>query len=82
LHIIKFTYERKKDSNKFKTPGLRNVSLTKPYFHDGSRQTLYDAVGSMAKYQSGTKLNDVDIKAIVLFLNTLASPQPPPKEGE
>jgi cytochrome c peroxidase len=61
-----------KDKAKFKTPGLRNVALTKPYFHDGSRQTLHDAVKSMGKYQSGTKLSDKDTKAIILFLNTLS----------
>jgi cytochrome c peroxidase len=62
----------KKDKAGFKTPGLRNVARTKPYFHDGSRQTLYDAVKSMGKYQTGTKLSDRDTKAIVLFLNTLS----------
>jgi cytochrome c peroxidase len=59
------------DKYKFKVPGLRNVAQTKPYFHDGSQQTLYDAVKSMAKYQSGAKLTDGETKAIVLFLNTL-----------
>jgi cytochrome c peroxidase len=62
----------KKDKAGFKTPGLRNVARTKPYFHDGSRQTLHDAVKSMGKYQAGTKLSDRDTKAIVLFLNTLS----------
>ena len=28
----------------FKTPGLRNVALTGPYFHDGSRATLEEVV--------------------------------------
>ncbi|MDR2148149.1 MAG: c-type cytochrome [Tannerella sp.] len=59
------------DKYKFKVPGLRNVTQTKPYFHDGSQRTLYDAVQNMAKYQSGAKLSDEETKAILLFLNTL-----------
>jgi cytochrome c peroxidase len=36
------------DSGKFKTPGLRSVALTAPYFHDGSAATLEDAIEKMA----------------------------------
>ena len=32
------------DRGKFKTPSLRNVALTWPYFHDGSAATLGDVV--------------------------------------
>jgi cytochrome c peroxidase len=32
------------DRGAFKTPGLRNVMLTAPYFHDGSAATLDDVV--------------------------------------
>jgi cytochrome c peroxidase len=28
----------------FKTPGLRNVLITEPYFHDGSQATLWDVL--------------------------------------
>ncbi len=31
---------RPEDDGKFRTPGLRNVALTGPYFHDGSAATL------------------------------------------
>jgi cytochrome c peroxidase len=36
----------KKDSDiaSFKTPDLRNLLVTAPYFHDGSQETLWDAV--------------------------------------
>ncbi len=37
------------DTGKFKTPGLRNVALSSPYFHDGSVATLEDAIAVMAK---------------------------------
>ena len=36
-----------KDNGKFKTPGLRSVSKTGPYFHDGSEATLDGAVRRM-----------------------------------
>ena len=34
------------DMGKFKTPTLRNVELTAPYFHDGSAQSLSDVIQS------------------------------------
>lgn len=37
------------DTGRFKVPGLRNVALTAPYFHDGSAQTLEEAVDLMVK---------------------------------
>lgn len=33
-----------KDVGAFKTPGLRNLLVTQPYFHDGSQATLWDIV--------------------------------------
>jgi len=32
------------DRGAFRTPSLRNIALTAPYFHDGSRKTLKDAI--------------------------------------
>ncbi len=34
----------KKDLGSFKTPGLRNISQTAPYMHDGSFKTLSDVI--------------------------------------
>jgi cytochrome c peroxidase len=59
------------DRHAFKTPTLRNVELTAPYFHDGSRTSLHDAVRDMAKYQVGKPLSEPAIDAIVAFLKTL-----------
>ncbi|HEY1608924.1 MAG TPA: cytochrome c peroxidase [Paraburkholderia sp.] len=59
------------DRHAFKTPTLRNIELTAPYFHDGSRTTLRDAVRDMARYQVGKSLPDADVDAIVSFLKTL-----------
>ena len=35
---------RDSDRGAFKTPSLRNIALTAPYFHDGSRKTLKDTI--------------------------------------
>ncbi|WP_042292533.1 cytochrome c peroxidase [Paraburkholderia mimosarum] len=65
------------DRHAFKTPTLRNVELTAPYFHDGSRADLHEAVRDMAKYQVGKQLSDSDVNAIVAFLRTLTGTRQP-----
>ena len=47
----------KKDGDiaRFKTPGLRNVLVTAPYFHDGSHETLWDVLDH---YNKGGGLRD------------------------
>lgn len=59
------------DKQVFKVPGLRNVALTAPYFHDGSIETLDEAVAIMGRYQLGRTLDTEDRCLIVAFLNTL-----------
>ncbi|MGC3971198.1 MAG: hypothetical protein QM775_28825 [Pirellulales bacterium] len=70
----------------FKTPDLRNVLVTGPYFHDGSQKTLWDVIDH---YNHGDGLNDPwldediqplaltkqDIDDLVAFLASLTSPQ-------
>ena len=60
----------------FKVPSLRNVAMTPPYFHDGSVDSLADAVHVMGKVQLGKDLPKEDIDAIVTFLDTLTGPLP------
>ncbi|MBR2501373.1 MAG: heme-binding domain-containing protein [Rikenellaceae bacterium] len=60
-----------RDRHRFKVPGLRNVELTWPYYHDGTRATLSEAVADMAIYQSGVELTEDENAAIVAFLRTL-----------
>jgi cytochrome c peroxidase len=78
----------KKDSDiaSFKTPGLRNVMVTGPYFHDGSQETLWDV---MDHYNKGAGLHnpyldediqplaltEKDIDDVVAFMASLTSPQ-------
>jgi len=60
-----------RDRHRFKVPGLRNVALTWPYYHDGTRTSLKEAVCAMGTYQSGVELTDEEEDLIVAFLNTL-----------
>ena len=62
--------------HRFKTPGLRNVALTAPYFHDATQATLLDAVNAMAEYQTDNHLTDEEAQAIVEYLNTLTGEIP------
>lgn len=39
---------RAQDDGRFRTPSLRNVALTAPYFHDGSAATLDDVIDHYA----------------------------------
>ena len=63
----------KDDMYFFKVPSLRNVALTGPYFHDGSVETLNDAVKKMGFHQLGKNLSDDEINKIVTFLKTLSA---------
>ena len=63
--------KKDKDKHVFRVPSLRNVALTAPYFHDGSGETLSDAVDVMAHYQLGRPLTTEEVSKIVAFLKTL-----------
>ena len=57
------------DRGAFKTPGLRNVALTGPYFHTGSKATLADVVafyargGDFANPEKSRRLQPLSLKA-------------------
>ena len=71
----------------FKTPGLRNVSLTAPYMHNGVFETLEEVVqnynqGSQDPESYGISLDikrlgltDQDVTDLVGFLEALSSPR-------
>lgn len=74
------------DRGKFKTPSLRNVTLTAPYMHDGRFKTLEEVVEhynsgvqrsanldpNLAKHPAaGLNLSAADKRALVAFLKTL-----------
>ncbi|WP_111708425.1 cytochrome-c peroxidase [Lutibacter citreus] len=68
----------KKESDKyvFKSPSLRNIEKTYPYFHDGSVTDLKEAVTIMAKVQLNKDLAEKDLNALVAFLNSLTGELP------
>lgn len=81
----RFLVTRKEaDIAAFKTPTLRNVLVTAPYFHDGSQQTLWD---TMDHYNKGDgiknpwldediqplALSEQEIDDVVAFLASLTS---------
>lgn len=71
------------DRGAFKTPSLRSVALSAPYFHDGSAGTLREAVAYMASggkpdpnkspLMIDRKLSDLEIVQIIAFLQSLTS---------
>ncbi len=65
-----FTHKAE-DLHKFKTPNLRNITLTAPYLHDGTVTNLEDVVRIMGTYLAGIEVSSADRKSIVAFLETL-----------
>lgn len=75
-----------KDQGAFKTPGLRNITKSAPYFHDGSVATLEEAVRFMAAggrknpnldpKLKPVKLTPEEVAQILAFLKSLESSEP------
>ena len=63
--------KQERDRHRFKVPGLRNVEHTWPYYHDGTRETLEEAVRDMGIYQSGVELTEDETAKITAFLKSL-----------
>lgn len=61
------------DKHRFKTPTLRNIEYTHPYFHDGMVATLDEAVEKMLIYQSNKKATPEERAKIVDFLHSLSA---------
>ena len=64
--------KKEKDIASFKTPDIRNVLVTGPYFHDGSQETLWDVIDH---YNKGDGLQnpylDEDIQPLALTENEI-----------
>ncbi|MBI5719422.1 MAG: c-type cytochrome [Burkholderiales bacterium] len=63
--------KKEEDKYVYRVPMLRNVARTGPYFHDGSVDTLEQAVRVMAEVQLGRTLAPQDVSDIVAFLESL-----------
>lgn len=59
-----------------KTPTLRNIEETAPYFHNGNVWTLKQAVELMGDIQLNKKISKNDTKKIVTFLKSLTGTKP------
>ncbi len=59
------------DRKVFKVPSLRNVTATGPWFHDGSIQSLDEAVRLMAWHQLGLETTAEDRAQLIVFLEAL-----------
>ena len=74
-----------KDTRKFKTPTLREIANTAPYFHTGQFETLeqviafYNAGGGLDDYKDPLKkpltLNQQEQKDLIVFLKSLSGRQ-------
>ncbi|MDD2898218.1 MAG: cytochrome-c peroxidase [Desulfuromonadaceae bacterium] len=64
------------DKYVFKSPSLRNIELTPPYFHSGKVWKLSDAVKIMGTAQIGISINEDETDKLVAFLLTLNGKQP------
>ncbi|EGJ49065.1 cytochrome-c peroxidase [Desulfocurvibacter africanus] len=64
------------DKYVFKSPILRNVAITQPYFHSGKVWRLRDAVQIMGSSQLGFELEGKDADIITEFLKALTGKQP------
>ena len=59
------------DRGLFRTPGLRNVAITAPYWHDGSAPTLGQAIGKHGPATGVPALDDAGLATLAAFLATL-----------
>jgi len=59
-----------------KTPTLRNIEETAPYFHNGNVWGLQTAIKEMASIQLGIKVSNKDASSIETFLKSLTGTKP------
>jgi cytochrome c peroxidase len=59
-----------------KTPTLRNIEETAPYFHNGQIWTLQSAIKEMGSVQLGLTISDKEAASIETFLKSLTGQKP------
>lgn len=64
------------DKDMFKVPGLRNITKTAPYFHDGRVAELDKAIRIMGTVQLGKELSDQQVSDLIAFLEVLTGVPP------
>ncbi|MDD2463885.1 MAG: cytochrome-c peroxidase [Desulfobulbus sp.] len=68
--------QAKNDEFSFKSPSLRNIELTPPYFHSGVVWELQEAAAVMNDAQLGSDMTQGDLAKIVTFLKSTTGKQP------
>lgn len=66
------TTRSERDRYVFKVPSLRNVTLTGPFLHDGSIETLPEAIDLMAWHQLDKMLSSDSIEGMLRFFTATA----------
>lgn len=64
------------DKNVFKVPTLRNIEKTSPYFHDGSKTTLHEALTVMSIHSLGLDLTYGEKERLEAFMRSLTGQIP------
>jgi cytochrome c peroxidase len=64
------------DRYQWRVPSLRNLVYTAPYLHNGSVETLEDAVRVMGNTELNLVLTDAQVADLVAFLKALSGPLP------
>lgn len=77
------------DEHHFKTPTLRNITLTAPYLHNGRVGSLANACRLMASTQLDLELTDAEVADLTAFMSALEGefpnlsfPRLPSRSGE
>jgi cytochrome c peroxidase len=65
------------DKRMWRVSTLRNIAVTAPYFHNGSVNSLEEAVRIMASVQLKVQLTERQVADMVTFLNSLTGEFPP-----
>ena len=74
---------RTQDKWRYRTPTLRNITLTAPYMHDGSMASLKDVISHYMRAESDDPnldprikpfvLSNAEVNQLVIFLTSLTS---------
>jgi len=59
-----------------KTPTLRNIAETAPYFHNGAIWSLNEAIREMGSTQLGISISNKEAETIAVFLKSLTGEKP------
>ncbi|QDS88069.1 Cytochrome c551 peroxidase precursor [Rosistilla ulvae] len=77
------------DDHHYKTPTLRNITLTAPYFHNGRVSSLSEACRLMAATQLDVELSESEVADLTAFMEALEGefpelsfPRLPSRSGE